>query len=420
MAPRVGERKLWFPTPSFCFVLFYLLYTSAIPVSVMFLDFPPDPIVAEFLQWNLVAGAGIFFGIVAFVAVYGRAWVNRPPAIQAEVLAKLRLDKVRFSIVLPLMLAIFIYLRFSMLGFDIRNIFSIYGMEADIVGDYTTFHTLSAQFGIAAALFSFGVYQFIATSRLRSRRLWFWTSVAIAMFFFLRGNRNHGVTALLPLFSLILARRPIRLSTGIVVVVVAYILLQFIAFSRNFGIDRLSDMEGLIAGETFAPAESELVTSFNVYNRYHDISNAFEQAWGATYTIDAVINLVPRAIWPERPFSYSERFVRIYLGTAEVSEGFGFSPLVEAIINFDYGGLVFVFFIWGFFVCYLDQRFRQARSLTGVLAWATLVPLVVNWNRIDFSTTLKLYLIYVCLFWLYERIVIRRRQAGDTGSAPGV
>jgi oligosaccharide repeat unit polymerase len=378
-------------------VFFSFLYNSAKPVSILFFDSPVTPLVEPFIFGNILAALGSLGGIAFYQAVHGRF---KSSGTHYFPIKNNLISMMPLCLVLGAALGTFAWNRYVMLDYNITNIFSAYGYEGGI-GESNVFQVLSGQFGISAALYGFTVCYLRNRFNKRSTYVWLGICLSIAAFFLIRGSRNFAIMTVLPIAAILMYGRSIPVIKSLIIVSISFVAFQFLAYARNFGVNDLSAMSGLEVRD-FAPDNSELVTSFNVYTLYDQIGHYYEMKYGQTYTVDALVNLVPRFLWRNRPYSISEDFTRVYLNSDVVNEGFGFSPMVEAIINFGFWGIPFVFFVAGYFICFLSSLLVKRGSYTSLLSWAMIIPFVINWNRIDFSTTSKMYLIFVSLFGIYD------------------
>ncbi len=406
-------------TPATALIFFSFLYNSAKPISIIFFDSPTTPLVEPFLIANILAAVGCLVGLGIYTSIHAR-----PRSAQQNVF-KIRNNRVLFApliLALSVPLLIFAWSRYQLLDYNLANIFSAYGFEGGAVTDQNVFQVLSGQFGISAALYGFCVYYVQHRFKKRGTYLWAALIVAIAGFFLIRGSRNFAIMALLPAAAIVLYGRSIPVFRATALVVVTFVAFQFLAYARNFGINNVARMSSLELAD-FAPDNSELGTSFNVFSIYDQIGHYYDRKYGSTYTIDALINLIPRGLWKNRPYSMSEDFTRAYLNSENVSEGFGFSPIVEAIVNFGYWGIPFVFLIAAYFVCSLSDFLLSRGSYSALLSWAMMIPLIINWNRIDFSTTSKMYLIFFSLFISYDLISVRyfkQRSSANRSRKPQI
>jgi hypothetical protein len=117
--------------------------------------------------------------------------------------------------------------------------------------------------------------------------------------------------------------------------------------------------------------------------------------------------MVPRAWWPNRPDNPAIAFSRLYFNTNELTEGLGFSPVLEAYLNFGEFGIIVVFAL---FTVAITILFDQKKlSLRGILLAAFALPIMINWNRIDTSTAFKMYSGYIFMAYLLPAIFIRKR-----------
>jgi hypothetical protein len=151
------------------------------------------------------------------------------------------------------------------------------------------------------------------------------------------------------------------------------------------------------------PLRGELGASFSVYQKLPAVSAGEDLQMGRTYTIDSAINLVPQQIWRSRPPSPAVKFSIVYYGTEFLESGLGFSPLVEAIMNFSRVGILPIFAFTAILFVSVDRWARRSGRV-GILIACILLPSIVNWNRIDFAATTKMFLVYSAFLWGLDKI----------------
>ena len=89
------------------------------------------------------------------------------------------------------------------------------------------------------------------------------------------------------------------------------------------------------------------------------------------------------------------------LSSSDKIVGIGFSPYVEAFINFGYFGPIFFVFI-GTLLSYINNKHNYNIKKSNFLKYRLffIFPLILNFNRIDFSVLFKFYFIYWISTWL--------------------
>ncbi len=230
----------------------------------------------------------------------------------------------------------------------------------------------------------------------------FW--VGAGVFFsvnLLAGQRN----VVLMLLSVIISYSALRRGRANYVRVVLVCIIGFVVFMLT-GVYRQYGMRGLTAFvevlrsggvALLNPSGQELNTAFNVWSLYDSAADRAFDAWarGRSYFF-AVVGFVPRLIWPGRPISIANEFSNRF---AERAEGLGFSPNVEALINFGQLGPMLV----GTAISYLLTRIYErgavyGRSPIALCVYGVMPFFIFNWNRIDFAVAFKMTaLLAICL-----------------------
>jgi oligosaccharide repeat unit polymerase len=111
--------------------------------------------------------------------------------------------------------------------------------------------------------------------------------------------------------------------------------------------------------------------------------------WGATIP-RALGVLVPRAIWPGRPESLPEWYVRrFYPDVAAVGGGYAFSTVAEAWLNFGIWGVVVGFALLGALIGAGETYIAPRTAPWPICIYASLLPWLFAFSRLDSGTMLK-------------------------------
>lgn len=94
----------------------------------------------------------------------------------------------------------------------------------------------------------------------------------------------------------------------------------------------------------------------------------------------------------------------LFYGTENLTFGLGFSPVVEAMANFREPGIPFVFVAFAVGVVMLGNYLRH-RGRWGELCYAMMLPMTINWNRIDSNTAFKMFCVYSAFLVLFSRLL---------------
>jgi hypothetical protein len=285
-------------------------------------------------------------------------------------------------------------------GFSLERMAGAYLVGIDSDDSVTVVDTLIIPFAIAAALHFMHAAR---TGAVKGTSVVFMKALCFVLFamFLSQGHRNLMLYLALSILALRTYGRPIRLGSYAIAVIVSVVGLYAIGIVRNWGWVQIDQVA--IDKNAFDPLRGELGTTFSVYEKLQEGRGDDSLLMGRTYTLDTVLNLVPQQVWSSRPPSPAIQFSRNYFGTDDLPSGLGYSPVIEAIINFSTYGIVFVFAITTVLFIRLDGWLRR-KSRVGVLTSCLLLPTIVNWNRIDFATCLKILLIYAAFFWGLDKL----------------
>ena len=294
-------------------------------------------------------------------------------------------------------------------AFSLDKLAGIYGAENNVTTEnQTIIDTLLVPLAIAAVLH--GIYA-VQVRALKGSMVTVMKILGCVLFamFLIQGHRNLMIYLGLSVLALIKYRRPVRLAPFAITVLVSIVGLYMIGIVRNWGWLHLDEVS--VSEDAMDPLRGELGASFSVYEKFQQLDDQEPLKFGSTYAIDSVINLVPQQLWRGRPPSPATRFSQAYFGTDNLTEGLGFSPLVESLINFSTFGIPFVFSITAFIFIRVD-RWARLNSRVGILISCVLLPTIVNWNRIDFAATEKMFLVYAAFIWGLDKLFYTRAPAG--------
>jgi len=230
------------------------------------------------------------------------------------------------------------------------------------------------------------------------RRLVFWLVMALSMplmTLLTHGFLSYGATALLTLliFASTLVQSPWRVSlAGALVVYLG--LSVYVSYMRDrdeirasvWGRESVSDrvdhlLDTATSIELFDPAEplhlqridSRLNQNMLVGATVNQLSQTDGYARGETFW-DALLALVPRALWPEKPIRAGSGDLVTRFTGIDFAEGtsVGIGQVMEFYANFGTAGVVIGFLVMGVLVTALDWQAaeRLARSdMHGFVLW---------------------------------------------------
>jgi len=165
--------------------------------------------------------------------------------------------------------------------------------------------------------------------------------VAFVGFQLIMGNRRDFLPMFIFIFCVVANKRHMVIRLGTVIVgSVAFVLFLAIGIVRQILQDpslvvRFNAVELVVT-------QNEFVTP--IFTLIHYVTHWRTPRMGITY-LAAPAQMLPRAIWPDKPESLSLQFMRDALGTT-MAQGFAYTPVTEAFLNFSWVGPFIVFAFW--------------------------------------------------------------------------
>ncbi len=388
----------------------YFLYSTSLPVSRLFFGSSSSEFDLVSLKLHLFGFLGIALGAIASVVVTRRMEKNSigGKSITApQFSGSISLRTGLFGALLLLLAGRYFWMAMESLNFSIANVLQPYGFEGLEGGGTTDLSNIFVYFGLYSALV-FGV-----TWDRHIRQLPKSLSVAIYMlviilmtFWILRGSRNMVTILGLPVIAAIYNNKRLSVIKTIAVGFAISILFYMLAGVRNIGLSNASRGDFVEAVKMIDPMNGEFGTSYGVLDHALGFSDSENLLLGKSYTVDLALNMVPRSWWPNRPDNLAVAFSKRYFNTDLLTEGLGFTPVLEAYLNFGQFGIIVMFAMFFGIVTILEDR-RQLSDIRGIMLMAFALPMLVNWNRIDMSTAFKMYSGYIAMAFLLPKILIR-------------
>ncbi len=365
-----------------------------------------SPVLESFLLMQLIAFCGMISGAVCahiyFPALYspGYLFTARPRHGEGLIL---------FAQVFILLLFIVVYDVY--LG-GIGNIFlsgykNIAGVESTS-DPFEFFLLVFVQFGLPAVL--------VSAYLSGVNRTIFWICASVYLLLLLASGTRNFLVMFVGNFVLLTSVVKARLSylkfSGIAIGLLFF--MTVIGLYRNFGFEGRSEMLQLYGSEglkTLDPSSQELSTSYGVFQIHSAHPTWFPLVVGESY-FNAILSIVPTALWPGRPDAVSKIFSSYF---ALPGEGVGFSNILEAYLN---GGLVGVFIVNALFlfvlVAFYNKSIVGRVTVFGLAFYGNIVFIAFNWNRIDFQTVFKISMIRIALFYALASLLVSIVES-DTG-----
>ncbi len=373
----------------FVFLFAFTLYSIPIEFSKIFYNSNWTQFDLYFLILNIIA-------LLGFTNIYrNNKYVNYKPK-------NFHYNNKLFIIIFSLLVfSFFMFRSMYYLDFSFANIFKAYLIEGDKFDEEKStldviilFITCSTSFFYNALIDSMNFKKI--TSIIYKLPI-----IIIFLFLLLRGGRNPVLFFILPILIFYYLNYKIHLKYVLILIIFLFPFTHFIAVVRNFGIEKISSYSDWNAN--YDPLYAEFGTPYRVLEFYYK-SNNHRFYFGKSIFFDPIINLVPIELWPNRPLTIATQFTLDNTKTDSKAWGLGFSPILEALMNFGIIGIFLWFFILRNTFIRIDNLTKSTNYL--LFSYILIFPILINLQRIDFAVCIKIYLIELC--WIFILLFISK------------
>lgn len=272
---------------------------------------------------------------------------------------------------------------------------------------------------------------YLLVSNCKNKRFWYilyFVHLACCLLFgLLTGSRTNIMLPLLHV-ALILNYfhkkiRYVTVALAVLCLIPALVLWGTIRGSAVGGMDYL--LEKIKTNSFIEILKSDFSSNLTTYGtRSFEIVSEYEfidLQYGKTYST-ALTNIVPRAIWPQKPLTGGDVLTRFQLDTEEISYSNSPGAIVEGILNFGYfWGSIFgylVFLSAGFISCHLYVNLRLKTVSENVpfkklyqtvyfyFIFFLVFPLIASGE----FATLMVPVILLSIFYLFFTVLINPRR----------
>ncbi|SHF72125.1 oligosaccharide repeat unit polymerase [Caldanaerobius fijiensis DSM 17918] len=218
----------------------------------------------------------------------------------------------------------------------------------------------------------------------------------------IQGDRRYLAYSLIIIYGIWIIQKNIKVRINKKIVfyaIIIYICLTFFAQVR-FLISPIMNNEMKIQdGITwitehininwFLPGENEFAGPY--FTLLYSIENRSKLLYGSSY-VNSIANILPRSLYPgPKPPTIAQDFALFihnsYMSNFPFVIGWGYSPVAEAYNNFGLFGIFIIFIIYGLILSFI--RVFKRKGLFGILIYSMILPELMNFNRIDFSSILQ-------------------------------
>jgi len=404
---RVNNRYQHELSPTLILVLSYYMYSVAMPISRLCFDSAEMEYDAEYMLVQLLGAAGIIIGLL--FQRYHLGFVRNRNESSKQVSRIFR--PLPALIIMSISVGIVMFGDLRGLGWDLSAIVKPYGYETTLLTGNRE-QTLFGQILWVLAISSTAL-AFIGAYNTKNNKLILFALLVgglFGMFYMVRGSRNMAGMMIIPFIGAYLFSKPIKIKYLLLACLCIFFVVYIIGVVRNVGFGRLADVPVKI--ETFDPLSQELGTNYRIFTTWKEMDPNKSLLLGKSYTTDVLYSMMPRYFWPDRPPGLCVQFSLDYFHLDSVDElylALGFSPIVEALVNFGRLGIVPVFALFSFLIAWLESWFKR-HGAWGVSCYAFTILVVFNWNRMDMNMTLKILIIYLVISKIFAIIIFPRKR----------
>lgn len=402
---RKNNRFLYELSPRLILVISYFMYSVAMPISRLFFASTEMSYDAEYMIVQILGALGILIGLS--FQKYNVSFTSNRSSKQASRIF-LPLPAI---IIMSAAVGVVIIGTIKDLGWSLSAVLKPYGYEV-MVNTGTQEQTLFGQILWVFAISS-TVLAFIGANNTKNNRLILLTLLyggLFGMLFMLRGSRMMSGMMIITLICAYLFSKSIKIKYLLLSCVCIYLVVYIVGAVRNVGFARLADVP--IEIQMFDPLTQEFGANYIVFEKWKEMEQNSSLLLGKSYTIDVLYHMVPRYFWPDRPHGLSVQFALDYFGLSDVSQivrVFGFSPIVEALVNFGRLGIVPVFALFSFLVALLESWLKR-QGAWGTACYAFMIFVMINWNRMDMAMLLKILIVYLVVSKVFATVMYPRRS----------
>lgn len=402
---KVNNRYQHELSPRLILVISYYMYSVAMPISRLCFDGTEMDYDAEYMMVQLLGASGIIIGLL-FQRYYLRFTRNKRSKQASQIFLPLPA-----IIIMSISVGIVMFGAMKGIGWNLSAIFKPYGYEV-LLQTGNKEQTLFGQILWILAISS-TVLVFIGVYNTKNNKLILLTLLVaglFGMFYMVRGSRMMAGMMIIPLICAYFFSKPIKIKYLLLSCVCIYLVVYIVGVVRYAGFDLLADVP--IEIQMFDPLTQEFGANYSVFTKWKEIGQNSSLLLGKSYTIDVLYNMMPKYFWPDRPPGLCVQFSMDYFGVSNADElyiALGFSPIVEALMNFGRLGIVPVFALFSFLIALLESWFKR-QGAWGISCYAFMIFVVINWNRMDMTMTLKILIIYLVVSKVFAIIMYRRKS----------
>jgi hypothetical protein len=126
--------------------------------------------------------------------------------------------------------------------------------------------------------------------------------------------------------------------------------------------------------------------------------------WGASYVQWPEL-FIPRSIWPGKPTSLSLDFLQAAFGTTDF-QGYAYTPVTEAYVNFGYAGPFAVFGVMSAFMAWMIRKAPRTP-----VYYFVVFSLMIDFHRGEMASTIYAVILLMAVYTAVDFIASKPRKA---------
>lgn len=213
------------------------------------------------------------------------------------------------------------------------------------------------------------------------------------------GNRREYTTIIIFFVCYYLCIRKIPLNSKILIFLIVGFLgsffLPMIRDSSTRDMNRQDMIQAAILSNEFIYPQQ---------TTYYTMEASPEYRLGYTYTILPIQIAIPRAIYPNKPQTLGTEFITNILKTRQ---GYAYTPITEAFLNFGYVGPFVVFYLLALF---LNKLVKESKSRGVSFKYMIIFAYSFDFCRSEFSSVAYSFFLIFVSYWIIESLCVRRRS----------
>ncbi|MCZ8230043.1 O-antigen polymerase [Flavobacterium sp.] len=238
-------------------------------------------------------------------------------------------------------------------------------------------------------------------------------SLILIIIFLFGGNRNLGMMIAISLLWSKFFRKKFNFFKLIPILFIGLIVTSITAIGRQYGlinylVGSVSVPYDVVIEYVLSVSNGEFGTMARVMDFNREFNFHLNTFPGYSYFVDPIVTLIPTVLWENRPHTVAVEFTKQYWGSlGEGTEGLGFSPILEAKLNFS--------FFWPLIFMYISSVLKFLELYVSLKSkniyyylFGSISAVSLNFFRIDFAITFKFAFLVFVFALVFDTVFSKR------------